>query len=63
MKLRFKRPYSQAEITEQIGQVSKLMQIREKSPEKDMKRADTAVECAQEILNYMLIEVVDSRKN
>jgi len=61
--LKRKPAYSQEEIAEQIGQVSKCMQLREKAhaPEA-VTRADTAVECAQEILNYMLGEIVEHGK-
>jgi uncharacterized protein YozE (UPF0346 family) len=49
-------PYTQAEIKEQQGIVAEAIKQRNSfsKHDEDFKRADTSVEVAQEILNYML---------
>jgi hypothetical protein len=61
----FKRkpiPYTQAEIKLQQGIVAEAMAQRrniEMAKVEEYKRASTAVECSQEILNFMLQSVLD----
>lgn len=57
-----KQTYTQAEIKVQQGIVAEAIMQQEDLHSKsksDFDRASTAVECAQEILNFMLQSVLD----
>lgn len=62
----FKRkpvPYTQAEIKLQQGIVAEAIRQRDGLRDiTDKKRADTAIECAQEILNFMMEEISSWQK-
>jgi hypothetical protein len=55
---RQKPPYSQHDIARQIGDIAKLQEIKGSAhADEEKERADSAIEVAQEILQYMLEEV------
>lgn len=60
-----RQTYTQAEIKMQQGIVAEAIAQRNDIPSgkhDDYVRASTSVECAQEILNFMLEEVISSHK-
>lgn len=58
---RGKRPYTQVEVAEQIGVIAKLQEQRAKAEtarkQEEYVRANSAIEVAQHILQYMLEEI------
>lgn len=56
---RHKLPYSQMEISEQIGQIAELMKMRRSSQiVGEVEKFSEAIETAQEVLAFMLDENV-----
>jgi len=49
--------YSQEEIAEQIGQISELMNMRDRTSHAENKRFAESIEVSQEVLAFMLDEV------